>query len=137
MIIKRLQRKGRWKLRLALWGFAVMIMAGVLGCGNDTTPRNVKTYGHDGYMGASNSNPNLPNRYSYLNIGTDSRMVRQVLEPVQGIRRVRTNINGEDLVVRLTFDPGLSESDRLALEQKAQSIVQYNMPRYHVRVVAE
>ncbi|MFD1957074.1 hypothetical protein ACFSL6_23625 [Paenibacillus thailandensis] len=132
---KRMRRQQRWKLRIFMWGFAaVALLAALAGCGNDTTPRHTQSYGHDGYLGASNSNPNLPNRYSYLNYGSDGKFVRQVLEPIDGIRDVRLSFNGGRLDVDVIAEPSVPDQELERLRAQVHKVVQFNMPRYDVHV---
>lgn len=105
----------------------------LFGCGNNEQDK-LKTYGHDGYMGYSNSNPNLPNRHQYLNYNADGNFVEQVLEPIAEIERTQVYFNGTDLHVNIKVNRALSDGQLERLRAKAQSIVQYNMPRYNVHV---
>ncbi|WP_141503574.1 hypothetical protein [Paenibacillus luteus] len=109
----------------------------VAGCGNSKQENRLKTYGHDGYMGYSNSNPNLPNRYQYLNYDADGKMVEQVLEPLTGIEHTQIYFNGTALHVNIKVNKSLSDTQAEQLLAKAQSVVQYNMPRYDVHVEAK
>jgi hypothetical protein len=121
--------------------FVMMLTAAfvfmVAGCGNSKQENRLKTYGHDGYMGYSNSNPNLPNRYQYLNYDADGKMVEQVLEPLTGIERTQIYFNGTALHVNIKVNKSLSDAEAEQLLAKAQSVVQYNMPRYDVHVEAK
>ncbi|QAY67349.1 hypothetical protein [Paenibacillus protaetiae] len=134
---KRMQRRSRWKLRFLLWGFSAVLLVSIIGCGKDASHPHANNYGHDGYLGLSNSNPNLPNSFSYLNIKSDGKMVRQVLEPVQGIKHLGLNFNGADLYVNVKADPSMSDENVRLLGEKVHKIVQFNMPRYHVHVTAK
>jgi hypothetical protein len=88
-------------------------------------------------MGYSNSNPNLPNRYEYLNYNADGKFIEQVLQPISGIERTNIYFNGTDLHVNLNAENALSDAQVEQLRAKAQSVVQYNMPRYNVHVEAK
>ncbi|HTG70656.1 MAG TPA: hypothetical protein VL921_15460 [Candidatus Udaeobacter sp.] len=127
------------------WGFMRFIVAAVciaaisltlFGCGSNKQDK-LKTYGHDGYMGYSNSNPNLPNRHQYLNYNADGNFVEQVLEPISEIERTQVYFNGNDLHVNIKVNKAVSDGQLERLRAKAQSIVQYNMPRYNVHVEAK
>ncbi|WP_424769114.1 hypothetical protein [Paenibacillus sp. sgz302251] len=118
-----------------LWLFLMIVCISLLtgGCG-DRDDDKVNTYGQDGYMGYSNSNPNLPGRHMALTYEKDGNMVKQVLEPLDGIERTQVVFKGADLYVNLRVNKKLSDSEVDHIRTKAQSIVQYNMPRYHVYV---
>jgi hypothetical protein len=121
--------------RLTIMATCVVALAITLsGCGNSKQENRLKTYGHDGYMGYSNSNPNLPNRYEYLNYNADGNFIEQVLKPIPGIERTNIYFNGTDLHVNLNAKNDLSDGQVEQLRAKAQSVVQYNMPRYNVHV---
>ncbi|OMF29112.1 hypothetical protein BK133_18410 [Paenibacillus sp. FSL H8-0548] len=125
-------------MRLALT--VVLAAALVLtfsGCGRSEQENRLKTYGHDGYMGYSNSNPNLPNRYQYLNYNADGNFVEQVLRPLSGIEHTQIYFNGNDLHVNIKVNKSLSDEQAEKLLAEAQSVVQYNMPRYNVHVEAK
>ncbi|WP_169090150.1 hypothetical protein [Paenibacillus sp. PL91] len=113
---------------------AVALTITLSGCGNSKQENRLRTYGHDGYMGYSNSNPNLPNRYEYLNYNADGNFIEQVLKPIPGIERTNIYFNGTDLHVNLNVKNDLSDEQAEQLRAKAQSVVQYNMPRYNVHV---
>lgn len=121
----------KW-MAVSLIGAALLLGAGCSGA----EPGESKSYGHDGYMGYSNSNPSLMNRNTTLLYEKDSRMIEQVLEPVAGIRSTRVSFNGSELHVALKADSGLTDAQLENLRARAQSIVQSNMPRYEVHVKA-
>jgi hypothetical protein len=142
LLTKRMLRR---KLRVLFMGFAVpaLIVVSLSGCaadginnGHRSNNQKVETYGHDGYMGYSNSNPNLPNNLTFLNYDSDRKFIGQVLQPIDGIKDSRVSFNGENLNVHITADSKLTNEQIQALEAKAQKAVQFNMPRYHVKVTA-
>jgi len=116
---------------------AVVLAITLSGCGNSKQENRLRTYGHDGYMGYSNSNPNLPNRYETLNYNADGKFVEQVLGPIAGIESTRIYFNGTDLHVNIKANKKLTDGQIEQLRVKAQSVVQYNMPRYNVHVEAK
>jgi hypothetical protein len=125
-------------MRLALiMALAAALVLTFTGCGRSKQENRLKTYGHDGYMGYSNSNPNLPNRYQYLNYNADGNFVEQVLEPLSGIEHTQIYFNGNDLHVNIKVNKSLSDKQAEQLLSEAQSVVQYNMPRYNVHVEAK
>src|SRR4030095_5985094 len=113
-------------MRLSLSRFAITAVCVVAlaitfsGCGNSKQENRLKTYGHDGYMGYSNSNPNLPNRYEYLNYDADGNFIEQVLKPIAGIERTNIYFNGTALHVNLNVDDKLSDGQVEQLRAKAQ-----------------
>lgn len=106
------------------------------GCSRES-PAEMRSYGHDGYMGYSNSNPNTINRHSTLSYREDTALVEQVLAPLNGIRKTRITFNGSRLQVVLKVDKALPDAEVVKLRATAQSLVQSNMPRYDVHVVTK
>ncbi|CAM4521322.1 hypothetical protein FHS16_006070 [Paenibacillus endophyticus] len=123
--------------RISLMLLLVLLLAITLTACGSSKQDKMKTYGHDGYMGYSNSNPNLPNRLQYLNYNADGDMIEQVLKPINGIEHTRIYFNGTDLHVNLDVASSLSDGQVEQLRAKAQSVVQHNMPRYNVHVEAK
>ncbi|MFC4778989.1 hypothetical protein ACFO9Q_19520 [Paenibacillus sp. GCM10023252] len=123
----------RRRRRFLLLGLALCTMCALCACGNEGKD-NKGTYGHDGYMGYSNSNPNLPNGRQFMDYRSDSKMVKQVLDPIPGIRDTQIYMNGTKLHVNLKVDRDLSDEQVEQLRRKAQSVVAYNMLRYEVHV---
>jgi hypothetical protein len=129
------KRSGLFQIAILAVSLIVLAMT-FSGCGNGRSKQEnrLKTYGHDGYMGYSNSNPNLPNRYQYLNYNADGNFIEQVLKPISGIEHTQIYFNGTDLHVNLKVNKALSDGQVEELRAKAQSVVQDNMPRYKVHV---
>lgn len=134
MIMRRLPRV--WAALLAL-----LLLASVLGAGctsSGRTKNGVRTYGHDGYMGLSNSNPNLPlgnsNYYSYSN---DIKFMKEQLSQLSGIERVRFVIHDPLIEARIKTQSSMGEQEAERLLQQAEWLLQDNMPRYKIRVVRE
>ncbi len=105
------------------------------GCGQHQDDR-VRGYAQDGYMGYTNTNPNLPGRNMALTYETDGDMVGQVLAPFKAIKHKRVAISGSAMNVFLKVDKQLSDKELTKLRRDAQAVVQYNMPRYIVHVEA-
>lgn len=137
------KRRIRRKMRVLFLGFSCFLVFAMLclsGCGRNTdsnyNTNQAKTYGHDGYLGYSNSNPNIPNNHTYLNYRSDGKFVGEVLSRLDGIKHNQLHFNGEHLRVNIKVDPNLSDAEVQELESKAQKLVQENMPRYEVKVKA-
>ncbi|MCA0758293.1 hypothetical protein KP806_24880 [Paenibacillus sp. N4] len=127
--------KGNWRSKTILALLGCMLAITAVGCGNGENRQNrVQTYGHDGYMGYSNSNPNLPGRHMSLTYEADGNMVEQVLAPIAGIEDTQVIFNGAAMHVNLRVNENLTDAQVRTLRNKAQAVVQYNMPRYIVHV---
>ncbi|KQO06268.1 hypothetical protein [Paenibacillus sp. Leaf72] len=119
---------------LLLAGVLLLAASSAAGCGQPDHKQQMQSYGHDGYMGLSNSNPNIPNKHSYLNYGSDGKFVGELIKKMDGVQKSWIHFNGEHLVVHLTVKPGMSDAQMKQLQHKAEETLQYNMPRYEVRV---
>ena len=130
---KGLRKKRQiWRLLwIGLIGQALLIS----GCGQEAS-QNTKSYRNDGYLGLTNTNPNLLNRSGTL-YGQDMEMVGQLLKPMKGIKHTEVGFNGDAMNVTLQLNRDLTARERDALRAEAQKILQSNFPRYDVHVDVE
>ncbi|WP_219834906.1 hypothetical protein [Paenibacillus sp. R14(2021)] len=122
------------KKRVMIGTLALAAAISLAGCGHKdaTNNYNADSYGHDGYMGLSNSNPHLPNRNgSFLNYVSDGKFAQRQLKQVQGIDKVSMMFQGPNMYVTIKARPGF---DAVQIRQKAIAVLRYNMPRYTVHV---
>ncbi|CAH1199394.1 hypothetical protein PAECIP111893_01343 [Paenibacillus plantiphilus] len=99
---------------------------------NGNTSMKTRSYGNDGYLGRSNSNPHLPNRNgSYLNYGEDGDFAEKKLKEIGGIAKMNITFQGTNLYATLRPEAGVDEAQ---LRHKALSVLRSNMPRYIVHV---
>ncbi|REE57395.1 hypothetical protein A8990_1569 [Paenibacillus taihuensis] len=122
--------------RLLLGVITVMATISLTACGGNkdaTNHYNANSYGHDGYLGLSNSNPHLPNRNgNFLNQNDDGNFAqRQLLQQVSGIKRVNIMFRTPDMDVTITPKAGVNKA---RLKKEATAVLKKNMPRYNVRV---
>jgi len=124
-----LRRLGRCGATIAL---SITLVVALGACSKKNGGPTAQSYGNDGYMGLSNSNPHLPNKNgSYLNYGEDSDFAKEKLEEIGGIASMNIVFQGINLYVTLKPKQGVDEA---YLRQKAISVLRYNMPRYIVHV---
>ncbi|MCU6710682.1 hypothetical protein M6D81_18490 [Paenibacillus sp. J5C_2022] len=128
--MQHLSRLCRKSMLVAVVFFAVISLAG---CSSESK-QEMKSYGHDGYMGFSNSNPNTVNRHSSLSYQRDVELIRQVLMPLQGIHRTDISFNGNDVHVTVVAKNSMNREQIKQLKAKVQAIVQENLPLYDVHV---
>ncbi|RJE86001.1 hypothetical protein D3P07_18075 [Paenibacillus sp. 1011MAR3C5] len=118
-----------WKLLwIGLFGAAIMLG----GCAREASDK-AQTYHNDGYLGYTNTNPNLLNRSGTL-YEKDIQFMGELLEPLKGIRKTEVAFNGDDANVTLRVERGLSDAERNRIRAEAQNILQSNFPRYDVHV---
>ncbi|GKU77715.1 hypothetical protein [Paenibacillus sp. L3-i20] len=120
-------------LRLILVGALCTVISLAGGCFNESKSE-MKSYGRDGYMGYSNTNPNLLNKHSSLSYKDDARLIEQVLIPVKGIQRLKVSFTGGQVQVGIQVKKGLSGAEIEKVRTESLAIVQKNMPHYDVSV---
>ncbi|GGD95593.1 hypothetical protein [Paenibacillus nasutitermitis] len=124
------------KFSQAAAGLALLLMIAVIGgCGikkDSSNNMNTRSYGHDGYLGISNSNPHLPNRNGNdLNYGSDGNFAERKLKEIRGVADYTIIIQGPKLKVAVKAARNV---DPASLEREVLSTLQANMPRYEVSV---
>lgn len=135
---RKLTQTGMKWITVAL-ALGLLLMLSACGNNNDGNNNNnsnnsmkTKSYGNDGYLGRSNSNPHLPNRNgSYLNYGEDGDFAEKKLKEIGGIAKMNITFQGPNIYVTLRPESGVDEAK---LRHKALSVLRSNMPRYIVHV---
>jgi len=116
----------------------LLILAVNGGCGvkkDSSNNMNTRSYGHDGYLGISNSNPHLPNRNGNdLNYGSDGNFAERKLKEIPGVADYTITIQGPKLIVAVKAARNV-DADRL--KRQVLSTMQTNMPRYEVTVTTK
>ena len=92
------------------------------------------TYGHDGYMGLSNSNPGLPTNSAYFSYSSDIRFMQEKLNEVGGIKHAAFRIQDPDIYVKLTIREDVTENQAAGLVDRAHRVLADNMPRYIIHM---
>ncbi|QYR21568.1 hypothetical protein KZ483_00425 [Paenibacillus sp. sptzw28] len=123
------------RLARPLAALILLVPLALSACGvtrDSSNNMNAKSYGQDGYMGISNSNPRIPNRNgSFLNYGLDGEFVERKLKEVGGFEKYNLKFRGPNLYVTLTPAPGV---DEVQLRETVFTVLSSNMPRYTVHV---
>ncbi|MFB9330672.1 hypothetical protein ACFFSY_32430 [Paenibacillus aurantiacus] len=128
-----LGRKFRALVLLAVMLLATALVASGCGRGNDgNRGPQAQSYGNDGYLGLSNSNPHLLTRSgSQLNYRSDAGLATQQLKTLKGIQQMSISFQGPHLYVTIRPKPGV---DEMQLRHRAIGLLRYNMPRYTIHV---
>ncbi|PYI52690.1 hypothetical protein [Paenibacillus flagellatus] len=121
--------KAGWPIAAAL--LPVLLAAA---CGGGDAKPKADAYDNDGYLGMTNTNPNLQTGPSYHTYQVDSDMMRNAVASIAGVRNVRVNTNGTNATVRLTVDRGTSDGDKDRIRQEALQALQHAVPRYDYKV---
>ncbi|MBB3114648.1 hypothetical protein FHS18_006788 [Paenibacillus phyllosphaerae] len=126
----------RSKLMLTMAAAVILVLTA--GCTSHTngdysgSGPKAQSYGNDGYLGLSNSNPRLVNRYGQqLNYKTDGGFAAAQLRTLDGVDKMSMSFQGPNLYVTLKPKAGV---DEMKLRQRAIALLRYNMPRYTIHV---
>ncbi|WP_274363943.1 hypothetical protein [Paenibacillus thermotolerans] len=110
---------------------AVSIFA-LSGC---TAGNNVQQhYTQDGYMGLSNSNPNLRTHPSHHSYRKDRQLMRQALREMALDKRSYIAINGATAIITINVDDDISPQEAEAIRSDVYSLLKGNNPRYDYEI---
>lgn len=115
----------------------ILFAAAACGANNGAQNQEVKSYDADGYLGLSNSNPNLQTSPTYHTYQEDIDLMRNTLRRFAEVRRSNIVINGPMVYVTLKVDGDLPSSKVLDVEDRARKQLSRMMPRYTIKVMAE
>ncbi|QJC50359.1 hypothetical protein HGI30_01250 [Paenibacillus albicereus] len=119
--------------RIALSVSALALGAALLsGCGGSPDSMKGKSYGRDGQLGLTNTNPHLINTPHAQNIQQDANFAKQKAKEVQGVGSVRLVIDGATMRAYVTPSAGMNSAQREEMRARVQSQLAFNMPRYKV-----
>lgn len=104
--------------------------------GTDATPK-MKSYDNDGYLGITNTNPNLQTGPSYHTYAVDTEMMRSAVAQIAGVQSVRIATNGAKANVKIFVNPGLSAQEIARIRDESLRALQQAVPRYTYDVETE
>ena len=99
-------------------------------CAKNDSDEHAKTYDRDGYMGLTNSNPNIPTNPTYTDYNDDVIMMKKAVNRVPGVRDSQFFIRGGTVVVKLRMQPGFSRKQSERAKKQAYEQLTYMLPRY-------
>lgn len=123
---------------VAVWAVAAAIGLTAAGCSNieDNQPE-ANAYTEDGYLGVSNSNPNLRTNPAHHNYRRDRQLMRQALREMDLERGSRITINGGEAVVLIQVEDGRTPQEKSAIRSDAYLLLKGNVPRYRYKIYVE
>lgn len=125
------------KVKAAGLAFAALLpvlLAAACGTAGNGANSSVKKYDNDGYLGITNTNPNLQMSPSYHTYDVDYSMMENAVTPIAGVRDVRIAANGTNANVKITADRALSNGEKERLRAEALHALQKAVPRYDYKV---
>ncbi|SDS70834.1 hypothetical protein SAMN05444162_2085 [Paenibacillaceae bacterium GAS479] len=126
-------RSRRQSSRLAFAAAGLLISALLLsGCGGSPNSMKGKSYGQDGQLGLTNTNPHLINTPHAQNYQQDANFAKQKALEVKGVQSARLVFNGATMSVYVTPKSGLNSLQQEEVRSRVQSQMAFNMPRYKV-----
>ncbi|MEF3303243.1 hypothetical protein [Paenibacillus sp. GYB003] len=112
----------------------VMLAAACAGNPGNTGPKT-QSYQNDGYLGITNTNPNLQTGPSYHTYEMDTNMMRDAVTPIAGVRKVRIATNGPNATVRLSVTKESTDADMERIRGQALDALKRAVPRYNFKVL--
>jgi hypothetical protein len=121
----------RYKWNLFL--LPVLILAMASACQSDIGAQNqeVKSYDEDGYLGWTNSNPNLQTSPTYHTYQEDLDLIERTLGRMKQVQRSTVFINGD--MIYVTVQP-VREADADQVRSETYKALSYMLPRYDFKV---
>ncbi|WP_068605125.1 hypothetical protein [Paenibacillus swuensis] len=100
------------------------------------TSSNTKRYADDGYLGMSSANPNLRISPTARTNERDLDMMRQAIFSIPEVKDAKITVNGPHAFVNLEIADQLSPEETRRIENRAYSLLSFNVPRYEFKVTS-
>ncbi|HZG83300.1 hypothetical protein [Paenibacillus sp.] len=129
---------GKFALRSA--AAAVLLAASALvagGCGSQPHQMEGNRYADDGYMGLSNSNPNLRTNPGHYTYSKDRQLMRQALREMDLDKQATIWMAGPHVTVTLHLGETVSPEEAAAIRSDAYALLKGNVPRYDYDIRVE
>jgi hypothetical protein len=129
----------QWKIIVLMITVTCSLMIAV-GCGSNglKNSNGVKTqsYGDDGYLGITNSHPDIPGHHMMRDYNVDNQLMAQSIKNLPGVAGTNVTFNGADAYVTIKLAPGLQAREIPTVEQQAATVLRFNFPRYTIHVTS-
>jgi len=127
---------GKLALRSLAWAglFAAALLVG--GCGSEPNQMEGNRYADDGYLGLSNSNPNLRTNPAFHTYNKDRQLMRQALREMDLDKQATIWMAGTNVTVTLHLGP-LPPEEADAIRSDAYALLKGNAPRYDYEIRIE
>ncbi len=130
------KKKRKFRLIMPMIISTMCICLVMSSCGSDRNDQQTKVddYNEDGYLGLSNSNPNLRTSPTHYTYNEDTKVIRMTLAGIRGVRGSTITLTAPNAYVRVRVSRGLSTQESRRIEEEAIAALSYNLPRYKVFV---
>lgn len=112
--------------------FVLCLLSGCTQVNNNGA--KTQSYSPDGYLGLTNTNPNLPSHPSYHTYEVDHQLIHQAAMSVDGVRDTDVQMGNATATVHLHVDKGITPQQAERIKAEALQAITYAMPRYTVQV---
>ncbi|HEY0826819.1 MAG TPA: hypothetical protein VGE40_01880 [Bacilli bacterium] len=130
--MEKSKRKFRGILPIISSMVCVCLMMSSCGSNRNDQQTKIDQYNEDGYLGLSNSNPNLRTSPTHYTYNEDTKVIRMTLAGIRGVRGSTIFLSAPNAYVRVRVSRGLSVQESREIEEKAIAALSYNLPRYKV-----
>jgi hypothetical protein len=129
----------QWKI-IVLMITATCYLMIAAGCGtngvNNANGVKTQSYRDDGFLGITNSHPNIPGHHMTRDYNVDNQLMAQSIKNLPGVAGSYVTFNGADAYVTIKLKPGLQAREIPTVEQQAATVLRFNFPRYTIHVTS-
>lgn len=114
-----------------------ILMLGAAACATSSTSdgqAKSQSYGRDGLLGTTSSNPNSPMNPGFHNYAVDVKMLKDSIEQIPAVEDSSILLNGPTAYITLQLRDDVDIEESMKIRNLAQANLQKLMPRYEVRV---
>lgn len=121
------------KMMYALF-ITILLLPSLTAC-QKNSQQEVKSNSRDGLLGITETNPNQPMSPTYHTYTDDVRLMSDAIKrQFPTVRNSTIRINGATAYVVLNMSAGTSAEEMARIQQEANTVLNREMPRYHMNV---
>jgi hypothetical protein len=128
----------QWKI-IVLLITAICSLTIAAGCANKGANNNgvkAQSYRDDGYLGITNSHPDIPGHHMMSDYNADNELMAQSIKNLPGVAGSNVIFNGAEAYVTIKLTPGLQAREIPTVEQQVATVLRFNFPRYTIHVTS-